>query len=78
MISRVIWGKIMAAEMATAPCCMHMFGGVSGKMSPEEIDQELSDIKKMLIEIKAVFDHFTTEKKQRWKDESARRRERCW
>ena len=47
-------------------------------MSPEDIDQELADIKKMLIEIKAAFDRFTTEKKQRWKDDAARRRETTW
>ena len=47
------------------------------EMTPEEIHQELADIKKMLFEIKSAFDHFTTEKKQNWKDE-ARRRERTW
>ena len=47
-------------------------------MSPEEIHQELDDIKKMLFEIKAAFDSFTIEKKQHWRDEQARRRERCW
>ena len=47
-------------------------------MSPEEVHQELADIKKMLFEIMAAFDRFTTEKKQYWKDEQVRRRERTW
>jgi len=47
-------------------------------MTLEEVHQELADIKKMLFEIKAAFDHFTKEKKQHWKDEQARRRERTW
>lgn len=47
-------------------------------MTPEEVHQELADIKKMLFEIMAAFDSFTIDKKQRWKDESARRRERPW
>ena len=47
-------------------------------MTPEEVHQELADIKQMLLEIKAAFDRFTTEKKQHWKDEAARRRERTW
>jgi len=46
--------------------------------SLDEVRSELRDIKKMLLEIKAAFDHFTKEKKQRWKDEQARRREKCW
>jgi hypothetical protein len=48
------------------------------KMTPEEVHQELIDIKKMLFDIKAAFDRFTTEKKQHWKDEAARRREATW
>ncbi len=47
-------------------------------MTPEEVGQELADIKKMLFEIKAAFDRFTSEKKQRWQDEAARRREKAW
>jgi hypothetical protein len=45
-------------------------------MTPDELHEELVDIKKMLFEIKSAFDRFTTEKKQRWKDEQVRRRER--
>ena len=44
--------------------------------SLDEVRSELADIKQMLLEIKAAFDRFTTEKKQYWKDEQARRRER--
>jgi hypothetical protein len=47
-------------------------------MTPEEVHQELADIKKMLFEIKSTFDRFTAEKKQRWKDEQIRRREAAW
>jgi hypothetical protein len=46
-------------------------------MTPEET-QKLDDIKSLLIEIKAAFDRFTKEKKQRWEDEAARRREATW
>ena len=54
-----------------------MDGEASKEITPEE-HQELADIKQMLLEIKAAFDRFTTDKKQRWKDESARRREATW
>ena len=47
-------------------------------MTPEEVHEELLDIKKMLSEMKAALDRFTTEKKQRWRDEQARRRERAY
>jgi hypothetical protein len=44
-------------------------------MTPEEL-QKLDDIRSLLIEIKSAFDRFTSEKKQHWKDEQVRRRER--
>ena len=47
-------------------------------MTPEEVHQELADIKQMLLEIKTAFDRFTIEKKQHWRDEQARRRESTW
>ena len=45
-------------------------------MTPEEVHQELADIKQMLLEIKAAFDRFTTEKKQHWKDEAGQGEEK--
>lgn len=46
-------------------------------MSPEERDllEKLSDD---VLKLKAMFEKFTADKKQRWKDEQARRRERTW
>jgi hypothetical protein len=46
-------------------------------MSPEEL-QKLDDIKLLLLEIKSAFEEFTKAKKQYWKDEVARRRERAF
>ena len=47
------------------------------KMTPEEVHQELADIKQMLLEIKAAFDRFTTDKKQCWRDEQSKAQERA-
>jgi hypothetical protein len=46
-------------------------------MSPEELDF-LKKLAEDVLEIKAMFQRFTAEKKQRWKDEQIRRRERAW
>ena len=47
-------------------------------MTPEEVHEELADIKSMLLELKASFDKFTADRKQQWRDEAARRRERAY
>ena len=46
-------------------------------MRPEEFDF-LKKLAEDILEIKAMFKMFTAEKKQYWKDEQARRRERAW
>lgn len=46
-------------------------------MTPEELDF-LKKLAEDVLEIRAMFKRFTTEKQQRWKDEAARRRERAW
>jgi len=46
-------------------------------MTPEELDF-LKKLSEDVLEIKAMFIRFTAEKKQRWKDEQVRRRERTW
>jgi hypothetical protein len=46
-------------------------------MTPEEIDF-LKKLSEDVLEIKAMFQRFTNEKKQRWKDEQNKRRERTW
>ena len=44
-------------------------------MTPEEL-AVLNKLSKEISEIRMMFQRFTAEKKQRWKDELARRRER--
>ena len=53
--------------------------GILGRdnMSPEEL-AFLEKLSEDILEIKAMFKKFTTEKEQRWKDEQARRREQTW
>jgi hypothetical protein len=46
-------------------------------MTPDQFDF-LKKLSEDVLEIKAMFQRFTVEKKQRWKDEAARRRERSW
>ncbi len=46
-------------------------------MTPEEL-AFLNKLSDDILEIKMMFERFTAEKKQRWKDDQARRRERCW
>ena len=46
-------------------------------MSPEEWDF-LNKLSEDISEIKEMVERFTMEKKQRWKDEQARRRERAY
>jgi hypothetical protein len=46
-------------------------------MTPEEFDF-LKKLSEDMLEIKAMFRRFTADKKQRWKDEQARRRERAY
>jgi hypothetical protein len=46
-------------------------------MTPEEFDF-LKKLSEEVLKLKAMFEKFTAEKKQRWKDEQVRRRERCW
>jgi hypothetical protein len=46
-------------------------------MTPEELDF-LKRLSEDVLEIKAMFQRFTAEKKQHWKDEQVRRRERAW
>jgi hypothetical protein len=46
-------------------------------MTPEDRDL-LNKLSEDILEIKAMFQRFTAEKKQRWKDEQVRRRERAW
>jgi hypothetical protein len=44
----------------------------------KRLSEEISAIQKALLEIRTMFERFTNEKEVRWKDEAARRRERCW
>lgn len=46
-------------------------------MTPEE-HQLQEKIFELVIEIKSAFDKLAADKRQKWKDELARRRERCW
>jgi hypothetical protein len=46
-------------------------------MTPEEL-AFLNKLSEDILEIKAMFQRFTAEKKQRWKDDQAWRRERTW
>ena len=46
-------------------------------MTPEEWDF-LKKLSEDMLEIKAMFRRFTSDKEQRWKDEQARRRERAY
>ena len=46
-------------------------------MSPEELEFQ-KKLSGEVLELKAMFKRFTTEKQQRYKDEQARRRERRW
>ena len=46
-------------------------------MTPEEL-AFLNKLSEDISEIKEMVERFTMEKKQRWKDEQARRRERPW
>ena len=46
-------------------------------MSPEDRDL-LKKLSEDMLEIKAMFRRFTTDKEQRWKDEQVRRRERAY
>ena len=47
------------------------------EMTPKEL-AFLNKLSEDILEIKAMFQRYTAEKKQRWKDEQARRRERNW
>jgi hypothetical protein len=46
-------------------------------MSPEERDL-LVKLSEDVLKLQSMLERFTTEKKQLWKDEQARRRERAW
>jgi hypothetical protein len=44
----------------------------------EQLSEENKTTQKALTEIRIMMEQFTTEKKQYWKDETARQRERTW
>lgn len=44
----------------------------------EKLSEENKSIQKALTEIRLMVEQFTTEKKQYWKDEAIRQRERTW
>ncbi|MFI5405586.1 MAG: hypothetical protein ACHQ1D_03630 [Nitrososphaerales archaeon] len=60
-------------------------GASNDEMNPEELANEMAATRKAiaiylkrLLAVEEKIDRFTTEKKQRWKDEQVRRRERSW
>lgn len=46
-------------------------------MTPDELNF-LKKLSEDVLEIKSMFQRFTAEKKQRWKDDQNRRREGTW
>ena len=44
----------------------------------EKLSEENKSIQKALLEIRLIVENLTIEKKQYWKDEAIRQRERTW
>jgi hypothetical protein len=72
MFSTMELGRRISLSVAKILCRRYLRG-----MTPEELAY-LNKLSEDILEIKLMFERFTAEKQQRWKDEQVRRRERSW